>query len=173
MPFLLGVYTVPEGSQAVEGNIISPAAFNALLADLATALSAAVLKDGTQIIAANLPMAGFKLTGLGNGTSLQDAATIANLINGTGVYVPIASVGGTGDAITLTPAPAITAYAEGQVFEFFAQAVNTTAVTVNVSGLGAKAVEKAGGTALSGGDIPDNALVHLRYDGTKFLALIS
>lgn len=173
MSFLLGVFTMPSGSAAVQGNTISPTAHNALLADLATALSTCVLKDGTQTMTANLPMSSMKITGLGNGTGLQDAATIANLINGTGVYVPIASVGGTGDAITLTPSPAITAYAEGQVFEFFAQAINTTATTVNVSGLGAKAVEKAGGTALSGGDIPDNALVHIRYNGTKFLALIS
>src|SRR5438128_11257592 len=48
------------------------------------------------------------------------------------------TVGGTGDAITLTNSPAITAYADGQRFSFKAGAANTTAVTVNVDGLGVK-----------------------------------
>jgi hypothetical protein len=36
--------------------------------DIATGLSTAVLKDGSQVITANLPMAGFRFTGLGAGS---------------------------------------------------------------------------------------------------------
>lgn len=166
MSFLLGVYTVPEGSQAVEGNIISPSAFNALLADLATALSAAVLKDGTQIIAANLPLAGFKVTGLGAGSTYTDALNVGQLVSMAAHYC---TVGGTVDVITLTPAIAWTSYAAGQAVLFHAAGANTTNVTVNVSGLGAKALTKNGTTALSGSDIPSGSLVFAVYDGTRFV----
>lgn len=40
---------------------------------IATGLSQCVLKDGTQTITANIPMSGFKLTGLGNASSGGDA----------------------------------------------------------------------------------------------------
>lgn len=39
----------------------------------ATGLSQCVLKDGTQTVTANIPMSGFKLTGLGNATAGGDA----------------------------------------------------------------------------------------------------
>lgn len=39
----------------------------------ATGLSQCILKDGTQTITANIPMSGFKLTGLGNASSGGDA----------------------------------------------------------------------------------------------------
>ena len=80
-------------------------------------------------------------------------------------------MGGTVDAITLTPAPAITAYAAGQQFTFVAAGANTGAVTVDVSGVGAKAVTKNGATALEAGDITSGAVVRLHYDGTQFQVL--
>lgn len=40
---------------------------------IATGLSQCVLKDGTQTVTANIPMSGFKLTGLGNATAGGDA----------------------------------------------------------------------------------------------------
>lgn len=111
-------------------------------------------------------MGGFKLTNVGLGTASTDAATLANLQAGTGTYV--ATVGGTADAITLTPSPAIAAYAAGQQFSFIASGANTGAVTVNVSGLGAKAITKNGATALAAGDIPASAMILIEYDGTQF-----
>lgn len=66
------------------------------------------------------------------------------------------TVGGTGDAITVTLSSGITAYATGQTFRFIAGAANTTAVTINVNSIGAKAIRKiSGGTdvALSAGDL--------------------
>lgn len=79
-----------------------------------------------------------------------------------------ATVGGTADVITLTPSPAFTAYADGQSLEFTATGTNTTNVTVNVSGLGAKAVTKDGTTALVASDITSGQVVRIRYDGTRF-----
>jgi hypothetical protein len=164
-----GIYVVNSAGQPVVANtLITSAAFNAFTADIATALSTAIFKDGQATVTANIPFGGFKLTGVGAATARTDAATIATIQDATGVYV--ATVGGTADAITLTPSPAITSYAAGQVFWFLASGANTTAVTVTVSGIagGAKAVKKNGTTALVAGDIASGAMTGLRYDGTNF-----
>ena len=52
------------------------------------------------------------------------------------------TVAGTGDVITLTTASGFTALATGLVLSFRAAAANTTNVTINVDGLGAKAIRK-------------------------------
>ena len=65
-----GIYLVNSAGQPVVANtLITAAAFNAFTADIATALSTAVFKDGQQTITANLPMGGYRLTGLGAGSS--------------------------------------------------------------------------------------------------------
>lgn len=170
MSFSSGVYT-PPGSDfpAVASTLIESAKFNNIINDIATALTLCVLKDGTQTFTAHLPLGGFKITGLGNPTASTDAVNLRSVQNQTGAYS--ATVGGTVDAITLTPSPAATAYAAGQRFSFIASGANTGATTVNVSALGAKSITKRGTTALAAGDIPANALVTIQYDGTRFQLL--
>lgn len=159
----------PPGTDypAVSGALATAAHRNAIDADFATGLSTCLTKDGQQTVTANLPMSGFKLTGLGDGSAGTDSATIGNMQAGTGVYV--ATVGGTADVITLTPSPAIAAYAAGQTFRFIASGANTTNVTVNVNALGAKAITKNGTTALVANDIPAGSMVEMIYDGTEFV----
>lgn len=77
------------------------------------------------------------------------------------------TVGGTADAITLTPNPAITAYSTGQRFRFMAASANTGPATVAVSGLAAKAIQR-GGSALAANDILASRIFDLHYDGTQF-----
>lgn len=73
------------------------------------------------------------------------------------------------DTIVGTATPAISAYAVGQRFSFVAAGANaTTAVTLNIGALGAKAITKLGATALAVGDIPLGAVVEVVYDGTQF-----
>lgn len=65
-----GVYQVNSAGQPVVANtLITAAAFNAFTADIATALSTAIFKDGQQTVTANIPMAGFRFTGLGAGSA--------------------------------------------------------------------------------------------------------
>jgi hypothetical protein len=162
-----GVYNVNSAGQpVVTATTIDATVFNAYTADIATALSSAIFKDGQQTVTANIPFGGYKLTGVGAATALTDAATLLSIQNGVGVYV--ATVGGTADAITLTPSPAITAYVAGQTFRFISSGINTTTVTVAVSGLTAKAVKKNGTTALIAGDITSGKLIDVTYDGTNF-----
>ena len=49
------------------------------MSEVATGLSTCVLKDGTQIITANIPMAGFKFTGMGSGSAAANAVAYGQL----------------------------------------------------------------------------------------------
>lgn len=155
------------GQPVVSDTVIDPDVFNALTADVATGLSTCITKDGQTTVTANIPMGTYKITGLGAATARTDSASLANVQDGTGVYV--GTVGGTADVITLTPSPAITAYTAGQTFRFLASGANTTNVTVNVSSLGAKALAKYGSTAMQPGEIITGQLVEATYDGTRFV----
>lgn len=155
------------GQPVVAGTNITATVHNALTADLATGLSTCICKDGQTTVTADIPMGNNKITGLKAATARTDGASIATIQDGTGVYV--GTVGGTADVITLTPSPAITAYTAGQTFRFIASGANTTNVTVNISGLGAKAITKNGTTALAAGDIPSGMMVEITYDGTEFI----
>jgi len=79
----------------------------------------------------------------------------------------ITSITGT-NTITGNLSPAITAYATGQSFRFVAAGANTGATTININGVGAKAITKNGATALSSGDIAIDAMITIAYDGTQF-----
>jgi hypothetical protein len=163
-----GVYSAPSNSfnPAVANTTIDAAAWSAILSDLSTALTQSVSKDGQTPMTGNLPMANYKLTGLANGSARTDSISVAQVQDGAFIWV--GTVGGTADAITLTPSPVIGVYAAGQTFRFIASGANTTAVTVAVSGLSAKNITKNGATALTAGDIPSGAVVEITYDGTQF-----
>jgi hypothetical protein len=85
------------------------------------------------------------------------------------------TVGGTGNAITLTYGVAPASYIQGEKYAFKASAANSGATTINVNGLGAKNVFKKSPTgaaaACIGGEIQSGDLVELEYDGTQFQLL--
>ncbi len=79
---------------------------------------------------------------------------------------------GAADAYVITPAPAIAAYATGQIFSFKAAHTNTTTSTVNVNGKGTKTVKKVdGATNLAAADIVAGQIIIVEYDGTNFQML--
>jgi len=164
-----GVYVVNStGQPVITDTPIMAAVFNAYTADAATAMSNRICKDGQTTITANIPMATYKFTGLGAGSARTDSCNIGNVQDGTGVYV--GTVGGTGNAITLTPSPAITAYVAGQKFSFIVGATNTGSTTVAISGLAAKTCHN-GTLALVGGELRIGDLVTVQYDGTYLQVL--
>jgi hypothetical protein len=160
-----GTYTLPAGNPVVTGTTISSTTQNTTMSDVATALTNSIAKDGQTTPTANLPMGGFKLTGMGVGNASGDSLTLGQAQNEA--YQWLSSVSGT-DTITASTAPATTAYAAGQTYKFAAANTNTGAVTINLNGLGAKAITKNGTTALVAGDILQNAVYQLVYDGTQF-----
>lgn len=101
----------------------------------------------------------------------NNAAFLAALNTGRVLYCGTA--GGTADVQTLSPTTPITAYATGDVFIWLSPAsVNTTNVTVNASGLGAKAFTRSDASALASGDLPASCLNAALYDGTRLRSLI-
>ena len=85
-------------------------------ADLVTAMAASIAKDGQTTPTANLPMGGYKHTGVAAGSAADDYADVASVQDGS--YIWCGTAGGTADAITLSPSPAITAYTTGTEFRW-------------------------------------------------------
>ena len=156
------------GQPVVSGTVISSTAFNALTADLATGLSTALTKDGQTTPTANISLGTYKITNLGVGTAATDAARVSQLQNFS--VSTLITVAGT-DTITGTVSPSLTAYTAGQIFSFVVGTTNTGAVTLNIDGLGAKAVTRTGAIALVAGGMVTGQVALVEYDGTRFQLL--
>jgi hypothetical protein len=98
-----------------------------------------------------------------SGTELIDSATqeVAKLYQGN--ILVVQSVGGTANAITGSTTPAATALVDGEMRQIKPGSNNTSAVTYNDNGLGAKQVVSAAGAALSAGDLQSTTVYILRY----------
>lgn len=162
-----GSYSPPSSSfPAVSGALIESAKFNNIVNDIASALSTAICKDGQTTVTANLPMAGYRHTGVGGAITRAEYAAAGQVQDSSFTWAGTA--GGTANDITLTLSPAPAAYAAGQSFTYKSGAsANTSAMTVNINGLGAKAIQKNGAT-LSSGDHPANSWFRIIYDGSAF-----
>ncbi len=93
-----------------------------------------------------------------NTTSLSDRTKIDGNIDDTG----------SANTYVIAPVPPIIAYAKYQTFKFIAKTANTGASTLNVNGLGAKALVKDVNVALTTGDILAGQIITAVYDGTNF-----
>lgn len=84
------------------------------------------------------------------------------------VTVALGSIGGTANAITAVGAVPIPSYVTGMSFSFVAGSDNTGAASINIDAIGVVDIVDEYGTALVGGEIVDDALHIIRYDGTDF-----
>jgi hypothetical protein len=113
-------------------------------------------------------MGTYKITNLGAGTVATDAVRLGQLQNfSTGTLITVAGT----DTITGTVSPSLTAYTAGQIFSFVVGTTNTGAVTLNIDGLGAKAVTRTGAIALVAGGMVTGQVALVEYDGTRFQLL--
>jgi hypothetical protein len=150
-----GTYSNPY-PDFVAGTVISSTEVDANNSDIATALTQSIAVDGQTTVTANLPMATYKFTGLGAGSAATDSANLGQVQAGS--YIWCGTMAGGADAGTLSPTPAITAYAAGQRFVWMASSnVNTGAMTVAISGLSTIAVQNDG-AALAAGDHAANKM---------------
>ncbi len=160
-----GVFTInTAGQPVITGTTISSTTFNNLTADLATGLTTALTKDGQSTPTANIGMGAFKITNLAAGTVASDAARLDQVQGGAATFITVAGT----DTLTGTTTPALAAYATGNQFSFVVANTNTGAVTINVDGLGAKAITRTGTTALVAADMVAGQAVEIIYDGTRF-----
>lgn len=148
---------------AVADTVIDATKRNNIDSDIATGLSTAITKDGQTTITANLPMATYRHTGVGNGVARTDYAAMGQVQDGKVNWLDGA---GTADAITAVYSPAITALVDGQICFVRATAANaTTTPTFAPNGLTAHTIVQRGGQALVAGNIAgDGHELILRYD---------
>ena len=143
-----GTYSNPYPN-FVSGTVISSTEVDANNSDVATALTQSIAVDGQTTVTANLPMNANKFTGLAVGAAATDSLSLGQAQ--AEAFIWCGTAGGTADAITLAPSPAITAYAAGQRFVWMASSsVNTGATTVAISGLGAIALQDNGAALVAG-----------------------
>lgn len=169
MPFNGSGAFNPPGADypAVANTLIEATKRNNIDADFATGLSTCLTKDGQTTVTANIPFAGFRLTGVGAATARTDAAQYAQVQNSAPQFV--GTIAGT-NTITGVLTPTLTAYTAGQKFVFIPAATNTGATTINIDAVGAKNIF-AQGAACLGGELRIGVPVEIMYDGTQFNVL--
>lgn len=91
--------------------------------------------------------------------------TISNVQNSVGTF---ATSTGAGNAYALTLSQAITSYSEGQFFKFKANHTNTGASTINISAVGVVDLQSNTGAALAAGEIVQDGVYGILYDGGAF-----
>ena len=106
--------------------------------DFATGINACLTKDGTNSPSANLPMGGYKHTGVADATAGDEYLSYKQLLGASSAVLS----GGTLPNYTVTLTPAPTAYTQGMSFAIILHTSNTSAgATINVNGLGAKDIK--------------------------------
>ena len=91
-----GTYSLP-GAALNTGDTVSATENNTLRNDMATAFNKTLCRDGQATPTANLPMGGFKHTGLAAGTTAGDSVRYEQLPSGSNVLVE--GSGGTGTTV--------------------------------------------------------------------------
>lgn len=76
---------------------------------------------------------------------------------------------GAGNSYVLTFLAAPSGYTKGEYIRFFADKSNTGAATLNINGLGAKAIVMSDGSALTADQIKANRAIEVYYNGTAFV----
>jgi len=163
-----GVFLInTAGQPVVAGTVISSTAFNSLTADLAGGLSTAITKDGQTTPTANIPMGGFRLTGVGAAVASTDAVQFGQIQTGSFNFLIVSGI----DALTGNLNPALAAYTAGNAFYFVVGSTNTGAMTINIDGLGVKDIRRLGSVALAAGDLVAGQVALIVYTGTNFQLL--
>jgi len=173
MPWAAGQYT--KGNDGTGGWVgdfnngvgIQPTLHDNQDNDFTTGINSTLNKDGSNVPSGNLPMGGFRHTGVGLATARDSYATLGQAQDGTAIWG--GTSGGTANAQTLTLSPAITAYVAGQRFGFIAGVTNTAATTLNVNGVGAiNIITSSTGVSIASNYLTSGRPYEVLYNGTSF-----
>jgi hypothetical protein len=89
-----GTFNLPAGNPVVAGTAIDPTVHNNTMSEISIALSDCITRDGQSPAVANIPMGGFKHTGLGAGAADGESVRYEQLRNIAG-YSTTATAAGT------------------------------------------------------------------------------
>lgn len=136
--------------------------------DFATGINQCLNKDGSNSATADLNMGSHKHLSVANATARNNYAAAGQVQDSAFIWCGTSA--GSANAQTLSPTPAITAYAAGQVFRFIAGFTPTSTLTIAVSGLAAKSVlAEQIGTAVGNLAVFAGMICEVIYDGTSFV----
>lgn len=125
----------------------------------------AINRDGTNSPTANLPMGGFKHTGVADATARNQYASLGQVQDRVSAY--LGTTAGTSTAFTVTATPTITGLTTGAQYAFKAHAANGAAATLKIDGTAATTIQRQG-TALVGNEFKTNDIISVVYDGSNF-----
>lgn len=162
------------GSDAIQqgdaaGRTILSADLDEQANDLVDGLNNRVMRDGGNQPTADLPMGGFRHTGVGNASARTSYASAAQIQDGSLTH---ATDSGT-NTRTATLSPAVTAYVSGMMVALKAASANTGSATINLNSVGAGTVKKGktGASNLDAGDIGAGKMGLYIHDGTNWQML--
>ena len=159
------------GNPVISGSTISSTWANNTLSDIAAnGLTMAVLKDGSQTITANLPIGGFKLTGLGAGTTAGDSVRYEQVI---GAMVPLSTFTTAGDIIQGTGAGAVARLGIGTAGQVLAVNAGATAVEWGTTGIPTGTIIDFAGASTPSGYLPCNGAAVSRSTYSALFTAIS
>jgi hypothetical protein len=122
-------------------------------------------RDGQGQPTANLPMAGFRHTNVGNGVARTDYSSMAQAQDG---LIGWTAAGGSADALTATYTPGRGAPSDGALYSVRAASANlTTTPTFAPDGQTARTITRIGGAALVAGDLQANMEALFRYNSAN------
>ena len=101
-------------------------------------------------------------------TRSEDGTTFDDHLCDYTLQVPYVAASGTGNSYSVLLNGA-QGYEEGMALAVRINVHNTAASTINVNGLGAKAIKKSNGCDVSAGNLKAGSIYTLRYNGTNFI----
>lgn len=164
-----GSYNLPSDvNPVVPGTLIESNWANSTLDDVATALTASISVDGQTLPTENLPMGGYKHTGVGDPTATDQYGTLGMRQRGTDIRVVV-----TGGANTIVGTlVGLTAYTQYMVVSFVPLYNNVAgAVTFSINGLTAYPLYDGAGEDLSPDDLVAGSLVTAYFTGSAWKML--
>ena len=88
-----GTYSLPAGNPVVTATDITVSWGNGTMNDIATALTGSIARDGQSPPTANLPMGGYKLTGLAAGANNGDSVRFEQVLDSSGAFLSAIGAG--------------------------------------------------------------------------------
>ena len=137
--------------------------------DLATGINTCINKTGANAFTGNANLGSQKIVSLADGTAHTDGVNAGQIQDGGLVFQ--ANDTGSANTYAIALAPVVTAYVAGQEFNFKAGNASSGASTLNVNGVGAKNIKKKNDQNIAAGDIEEDAIIKVLYDGTSFQML--
>lgn len=161
-----GVRTGPDVFQQEEALAINIEAsfLDTEAQDMADAITQSLSKDGQTVPTNDLPMGGFKHTGVADASANNQYTTLGQ---DNSKIAPLVDAAGTADALTASYTPTLPALVNNQVFLLRNTAGPNTVTnpTFNPAGFGAKDIRARGNQALIVGDLgPVNSILTLVYN---------